>query len=108
MTPVTTQEPRANAGTQQLARPTSGGWVELARFLSDPLTYLPRLAAAHGGDLVPFRLGDLPCTLVTRPEFIYQGLNNEDWPPITRGRLVNLNKWYSGGLFVNLGEEHHR
>ncbi len=91
-----------------LDRRTSGGWPQLARFLSDPLTFLPKLAQQDGGDLVPFRLGSLPCTLVTKPEFIKQGLLNEDWPPITRGRLVNLTKWYLGGLFVNIGTEHHR
>lgn len=88
--------------------PSAGSWLELARFLSDPLTYLPRIAAEHGGDLVPFQLGNLPCTLVTKPELIEKGLLNEDWPPISRGRLVNLKNWYLGGLFVNMGKEHHR
>jgi cytochrome P450 len=88
--------------------PPAGGWIELLRFLVDPLTYLPRLARQHGGDLVPFQLGRLPCTLVTKPEYIKQGLQNEDWPPISRGRLMHLKNWYLGGLFVNEGKEHHR
>jgi cytochrome P450 len=100
--------PTYSGSTKTLARPTSQGWSGLVRFLSDPLTYLPRAAAKDGGDLVPFLLGGLPCTLVTKPEYIRQGLMNEDWPPISRGRLVNLKKWYLGGLFVNIGQEHHR
>ncbi len=94
--------------TLKRPQPALGGWPELVRFLSDPLTYLPRIAAEHGGDLVPFRLGRLPCTLVTRPEYIRQGLLNEDWPPISRGRLMNIANWFQGGLFVNEGAEHHR
>lgn len=89
-------------------KPSGGGWVELVRFLSDPLTYLPRIAREHGGDLVPFWLGNLPCTLVTGPEYIKAGLMNESWPPISRGRLVNIKNWFTGGLFVNEGAEHHR
>lgn len=108
---VSTQGPSASepaAPPRTLPRPKRGGWLELARFLKDPLTYLPRIAREHGGDLVPFRLGKLPCTLVTKPEYIKQGLLNEDWPPISRGRLVEITRWFSGGLFVNEGEEHHR
>lgn len=98
----------APSSTKTLTHPTSRGWSGLVSFLSDPLTYLPRIAAKDGGDLVPFLLGSLPCTLVTKPEYIKQGLINEDWPPISRGRLMNLKKWYLGGLFVNIGQEHHR
>ncbi|MEP6990537.1 MAG: cytochrome P450 [bacterium] len=108
MTQTTNDVPTRSSPAKALKRPTSKGWFELATFLSDPLTYLPKIAKKDGGDLVPFLLGSLPCTLVTKPEYIKQGLMNEDWPPITRGRLVNLKKWYLGGLFVNLGGEHHR
>lgn len=107
MSPAT-REASAPVSPKTLSRPTSNGWPQLVKFLSDPLTFLPKLAAKDGGDLVPFLLGSLPCTLVTKPEYIKQGLMNEDWPPITRGRLVNLKKWYLGGLFVNIGQEHHR
>ena len=103
--------PAPEGVTKTLPRPDLpplGGWFELARFLSDPLTYLPKIAARNGGDLVPFQLGRLPCTLVTHPEHIKAGLLNEDWPPISRGRLVNISNWFLGGLFVNAGEEHHR
>ena len=108
--PLATAPAQATTPAQPLARPApaAGGWIELLRFLGDPLTYLPRIAAKHGGDLVPFQLGSLPCTLVTKPELIKQGLLNEDWPPISRGRLVNISNWFKGGLFVNAGEEHHR
>lgn len=92
----------------RLQRSSSGGWPELVRFLSDPLTYLPRIAQENQGPLVPFRLGDLPCTLVVDPEYVQQGLLNEDWPPISRGRLTNITNWFLGGLFVNEGKEHHR
>lgn len=104
------QNPPSPSAGKKLERPdpSSAAWGELVRFLSDPLTFLPRLAAKHGGDLVPFQLGRLPCTLVTKPELIAQGLLNENWPPISRGRLVNLKNWYKGGLFVNIGKEHHR
>jgi cytochrome P450 len=108
MTHVTHDAQTRFSSPKQLQRPTSRGWSELVTFLKDPLTYLPRIAKQDGGDLVPFLLGKLPCTLVTKPEYIKQGLLNEDWPPITRGRLVNLTKWYLGGLFVNIGGEHHR
>ncbi|MEO8334010.1 MAG: cytochrome P450 [bacterium] len=108
MTHASQDAPGRTASPKKLTRPTSRGWIELATFLSDPLTYLPKIAKKDGGDLVPFLLGSLPCTLVTKPEYIKQGLLNEDWPPITRGRLVNLTKWYLGGLFVNMGAEHHR
>jgi cytochrome P450 len=33
---------------------------------------------------------------------------NEDWPPISRGRLMGLQKWYTEGLFLSYGPEHHR
>ena len=109
MTHATSEKAPIYTGTTKtLTRPTSQGWSGLVSFLSDPLTYLPRAAEKDGGDLVPFLLGSLPCTLVTKPEYIKQGLMNEDWPPISRGRLVNLKKWYLGGLFVNIGQEHHR
>jgi cytochrome P450 len=108
MTQATTNASTSFSPPKYLTRPTSKGWTQLVSFLSDPLTYLPRIAEENGGDLVPFLLGSLPCTLVTKPEYIRQGLLNEDWPPITRGRLVNLKKWYLGGLFVNIGGEHHR
>ena len=35
-------------------------------------------------------------------------MDNEDWPPISRGRLMGLQKWYTEGLFLTYGPEHHR
>ena len=33
---------------------------------------------------------------------------NEDWPPLSRGRLMGLTRWYNEGLFLTYGPEHHR
>jgi hypothetical protein len=84
------------------------GSIELARFLSNPLGYLERLRDEDGRDIVPFTLGNLPCHLVTKPEYVKLALHNEDWPPISRGRLVGLGRWYDTGLFLTYGAEHHR
>ena len=83
------------------------GVVELVRFLSNPLTYLDRLRN-DSRDVVPFTLGGLPAHLVTKPEYIKLALHNEAWPPLSRGRLMGLQKWYAEGLFLTFGPEHHR
>jgi cytochrome P450 len=57
---------------------------------------------------VPFKLGNLQCHLVTKPEYLKLAMHNEDWPPISRGRLLGLAKWYDTGLFLSYGPEHHR
>ena len=33
---------------------------------------------------------------------------NEDWPPLSRGRLMGLSRWYNEGLFLTYGPDHHR
>jgi cytochrome P450 len=88
-------------------RSRDNGKVELVRFLSNPLRYLDALRDS-GGDIVPFKLGNLDCHLVTKPEYLYQAMHNEDWPPISRGRLLGLSKWYDTGLFLTYGPDHHR
>ena len=35
-------------------------------------------------------------------------LESEDWPPLSRGRMMALDKWYGGGLILTEGAEHHR
>ena len=83
------------------------GAVQLARFGADPLAYMDSLRELEG-ELVSARLGSQVCHLVRKPELIKAALVNEDWPPISRGRLMGLDKWYSGGLILTEGEEHHR
>jgi pentalenene oxygenase len=83
------------------------GAVQLARFGADPLAYLDA-ARALEGDVLSTRLGNQTVHLIRRPELIRAALVNEDWPPISRGRLMGLDKWYSGGLILTEGAEHHR
>ena len=55
-----------------------------------------------------FKLGNQPIHLVTRPELLKAAMINEDWPPLSRGRLMGLTRWYNEGLFLTYGPEHHR
>ena len=107
METATETQPRdANAASS--ARSRDNGTVELVRFLSNPLRYLDRLRDEDGRDIVPFQLGNQPCHLVTKPEYLRLAMHNEDWPPISRGRLMGLQNWYETGLFLTYGPEHHR
>jgi cytochrome P450 len=99
-TPAPPSAPRAG-------RSRDRGNVELVRFLSDVLGYIEGMRDDER-DLVPFKLGNLQCHLVTKPEYLKQAMFNEDWPPISRGRLTNLQKWYTTGLFLTYGPDHHR
>src|SRR3954452_13501454 len=83
------------------------GSVQLARFGADPLAYMDSLRDIEG-ELISARLGSQTVHLVRKPELIQAALVNEDWPPISRGRLMGLDKWYSGGLILTEGAEHHR
>jgi cytochrome P450 len=83
------------------------GAIQLARFGSDPLAYVDGLRDVPG-DIVSVRLGSQTCHVLRRPELVKAALVNEDWPPLSRGRLMGLDKWYSGGLILTEGEEHHR
>jgi cytochrome P450 len=87
--------------------PRSNGVRELARFGRDPLAYLDGLRG-DPRELVPFTLGRLRCRLVAAPELVHEVLASEDWPPISRGRLQALDRWYGGGLILTEGAEHHR
>jgi cytochrome P450 len=78
----------------------------LLRFGPDPLRELERLRD-DGRPLVPFSLGPVRANLVTRPEDIRTVLHAE-WPPLSRGRLMNIDRWYSGGLILTEGAEHDR
>ena len=101
----------ANTAASSSAPPTGksrdNGVVELVRFLSNPLTYIDGLRA-DGRDVVPFKLGNQPIHLVTKPELLKTAMINEDWPPLSRGRLMGLTRWYNEGLFLTYGPEHHR
>ena len=67
------------------------GAVQLARFGADPLGYIDSLREMEG-ELISARLGSQVCHLVRRPELIKAALVNEHWPPISRGRLMGLDK----------------
>ncbi|MGZ6670868.1 MAG: cytochrome P450 [Solirubrobacteraceae bacterium] len=81
--------------------------LALARFGANPLTYLDGLREDER-DVVPFSLGKVHCHLIKNPEHLKLVLESEDWPPLSRGRLMALDKWYGGGLILTEGAEHHR
>jgi cytochrome P450 len=81
--------------------------LELIRFGRDPLAYLDALHRDRR-DVVPVTLGTQPVHLVTRPEHIARALENDDWPPLSRGRLMAFQRWCPGGLVTTFGAEHHR
>src|SRR6185312_5775673 len=81
--------------------------LALARFGANPLTFLDGLRADER-DVVPFTLGNLHCHLLKRPADIEAVLESEDWPPLSRGRIMALDRWYGGGLILTEGPEHHR
>jgi cyclooctat-9-en-7-ol 5-monooxygenase len=83
------------------------GAAQLARFGADPLAYLDA-ARPLEGDILSARLGSETVHLVRAPELISAVLADERWPPLSRGRLMGLDKWYSGGLILTEGAEHHR
>jgi cytochrome P450 len=97
----------ASRSTPTNGKSRDNGVVELVRFLSNPLTYIDGLRA-DGRDVVPFKLGNQPIHLVTKPELLKAAMINEDWPPLSRGRLMGLTRWYNEGLFLTYGPEHHR
>ncbi len=81
--------------------------LALARFGADPLRFLDGLRD-DARDVVPFTLGNLHCHLLKRPEHVRLVLESEDWPPLSRGRMMALDRWYGGGLILTEGAEHHR
>jgi cytochrome P450 len=83
------------------------GPIQLARFGAGPLAYIDSLRDIDG-EIVSTRLGNQVCHLLRAPELIRAALVNEDWPPISRGRMMGIDRWYSGGLILTGGEEHHR
>jgi cytochrome P450 len=105
--PADTPTASSPASTSNGQRSRDNGTIELVRFLSNPLNYLDSLRD-DPRDVVPFKLGNLQCHLVTKPEYLKLAMHNEDWPPISRGRLMGLSKWYTEGLFLTYGPEHHR
>jgi cytochrome P450 len=102
---VTLDAPLPSAAS--LPRRRRGAALDLARFGADPLRFLDGLRGDER-DLVPFRLGRFRCRLVAAPAAIGELLESEDWPPLSRGRLSALDLWYSGGLILTEGAEHHR
>jgi cytochrome P450 len=102
---ATESPPAAPPAAAQPAR--DRGAVEIVRFLSNPLRYLDALREDER-DVVPFTLGNLQCHLVKKPELLKLAMHNDDWPPISRGRLMGLQRWYDTGLFLSYGPEHHR
>jgi cytochrome P450 len=89
------------------AGPRRRGPVQLARFGAGPLAYIDSLRDIDG-EIVSTRLGNQVCHLLRAPELIRAALVNEDWPPLSRGRMMGVDRWYSGGLILTAGEEHHR
>lgn len=83
------------------------GVLNLVRFGANPLAYLDALHRDER-DIVPLTLGTQPVHLVTRPEHIAIALENDDWPPLSRGRLMAFQRWCPGGLVTTSGEAHHR
>jgi cytochrome P450 len=81
--------------------------LALAKFGADPLRFLDGLRD-DPRDVVPFTLGNLHCHLLKRPEHVELVLESEDWPPLSRGRMMALDNWYGGGLILTEGPEHHR
>jgi cytochrome P450 len=81
--------------------------LALAKFGADPLRFLDGLRD-DPRDVVPFTLGNLHCHLLKRPEHVELVLQSEDWPPLSRGRMMALDNWYGGGLILTEGPEHHR
>ena len=95
------------AGTLTAPPGRQRGARELARFGRDPLSYLDGFRG-DPRDLVPFTLGRIHCRLVAAPALVQHVLESEDWPPLSRGRLHALDRWYGGGLILTEGAEHHR
>src|SRR3954447_4778959 len=83
------------------------GPAQLARFGAGPLAYIDSLHEVEG-EIVSTRLGNQVCHLLRAPDLIRAALVNEDWPPLSRGRMMGIDRWYSGGLILTSGEEHHR
>src|SRR6476469_3123035 len=78
--------------------------LALARFGANPLTYLDGLREDER-EVVPFSLGNVHCHLLKNPEHLKPVLESEDWPPLSRGRMMALDKWYGGGLILTEGPE---
>jgi cytochrome P450 len=93
--------PAASAPPQR----RQSGLVGLARFGANPLRFLDGLRK-DTGDLVPFKLGTLRCHLVAAPALVRTVLESKEWPPLSRGRLSSLARWYSGGLILTEGTWH--
>jgi cytochrome P450 len=98
-----TLEPIAPTPTGSFRR----GPVQLARFGAGPLAYIDSLRDVDG-EIISTRLGNQVCHLLRAPELIRAALVNEDWPPLSRGRMMSADRWYSGGLILTGGDEHHR
>jgi len=100
-------DPAAPTSAPASGRSRDNGVLELARFFSSPLGYLDGLRDDRR-DVIEFTLGSLPVHLVTKPELIKAALDNEDWPPLSRGRFANVRKWLTEALLLISGPEHHR
>jgi len=87
------------------ARKGPNGLVGLARFGANPLRFLDALRGDER-DIVPFKLGTLRCHLVAAPHLVRAVLESKEWPPLSRGRLSSLARWYSGGLILTEGTWH--
>ena len=103
---ATTAHPAVSTA-KRAGRRRDHGTRELGRFLSNPLRYIDAMRDDER-DLIPYTLGNLQCHLVAKPEYLKLALHNEDWPPLSRGRLIGLQKWYTTGLILTYGEDHHR
>jgi cytochrome P450 len=81
--------------------------LELARFGANPLAFLDGLHRDER-DVVPLALGPQRVDLVARPELIALALENDDWPPLSRGRLTAFGRWCPEGIPTTEGAAHHR
>lgn len=85
----------------------NNGYIEIAKFFRDPLEYLTTVSRESDA-VARFKLVNKSCMLLLKPEHLKLAMHNNDWPPISRGRLSALKRWYHEGLFLSHGPEHHR
>lgn len=74
---------------------------------ADPLRYLERLGFGNELGVVPFRILQRRCFLVTDPDSIRQVLHTRI-PPLSRGPTRGLKRWFGPSIFIRSGAGHDR